>query len=213
MTKSLIFRVHMGVVLALLVSAAWADVNLKFQDDATWTSVSGYAAGYKTLGASGGYRGLYRIKWWEDRDDPCKLELSTRHFNTFDTNKPSVLLDSTYTHVGHQPCSSPGNAKTVSLSGNTNWIYKVQVCTTDKNDTSKNKLKGLRIWARSIDRSPLSLTTQAAAEEIIHTNCNKWHASVVCPAGKIASRLRIYHDAAEENIRGLALECRTPIIQ
>ncbi len=210
-------KVNIAVtVLALGIFAAPssllgdAAIKLKLRDDATWTSVSGYSAAYKTLGASGGFRGTYKIRWWEDGDKPCKLELSTRHLNTFDTNLPYMVLDGIGVQLGKKPCSSPGNVKSVQLTGNSNWIYKLQVCTTDKASTSKNKLKGLRIWARTVnDRDPLSLSTQGSTEETVHTNCNKWHSAVACPSGKVASRLRVHYDASEEFIRGIALECRT----
>jgi hypothetical protein len=197
------------LVLGSVPLAAQAQ-SVTLNNNPTVTAVSGYAGGSVTLGASSGLRGLTAIEWYEDSDEPCKLILDTKDFNTQDINRPQVLLEDVYTHAGKQPCSSPGNKKDVRLAGSDNWIYKIQACTTDKRDTSDNKLKGIRIWPATVNsRSPLAVSRGSSAVEDKHTHCDKWHATASCPVGKIASRLLVHHDASKTKIMGLALECRT----
>ena len=195
--------------LLLLPLSALAQ-NLTLTGDATFTAVSGYAGGNETRGATDGSRGITAITWYEDGDEPCKLVLDTKDFNTRDINNPQVVLKDVYTHTGKQPCSSPGNRKAVRLAGTDNWIYKIQTCTTDKRNTSNNKLKGIRIWAATVNqRSPLSVSRGSSFQEAKHTHCSKWRTAVACPQGKIASRLRVHHNGSKTKAIGLALECRT----
>ncbi len=197
-----------GLLLLLPLSALAQ--NLTLASDATFTMVSGYAGGNLTLGAADGSRGLARITWYEQGDDPCKLVLNNKDLNTRAVTQPQIVLKGTYTNLGKAPCSSPGNRKDVLLSGTDNWIYKVQACTTDKRDTGDNKLKGIRIWAATVNRrSPLSVSRGSSYQEDKHVHCAKWHPAVACLNGKIASRLRVHYDGAKSRIIGLALECRT----
>lgn len=209
MKRHTFFATLIGLCLAIGAMPLQAN-NLTLIDNSTTTKVSGYAGQFKSVGPTGGFRGISAIEWWEDRDKPCKLELTTKHFNNGDTNQPEIILDGVTTNLGTKQCATPGNRKWIGLSGTDDWIYKVQVCTTDKNQTSKNKLKGIRIWARSVNnRSPLEIISQSANQETKHAHCDKWHTAQACPTGKVASRIRVHHDASEEQIIGLALECRT----
>jgi hypothetical protein len=195
-----------GLALVLSTAAARADVDnkVKLEGDETITAVSGYSGGYKDVGGDGDYQGLFGIEWWENADDPCKMTGFTHHLNTFDVKQPSTTIGA---------CSSPGNRKYVNVAGNADNIYKIQVCTTDKSRTNKDKLKGIRVWGRSIEYSkPLKLTTQSTAQEVKHTNCKEWHDAVACPAGQIATRLRVHYNS-EYDITGLALICRKVVNQ
>src|SRR5947207_2246354 len=166
-------------VLTIIVWGAEAQ-DLTLADDATFTAVSGYAGATKLLGATGGFRGLAAIEWFEDSDEPCKIRLNSVHVNTGDVNQPELLLNGTQPRLGKQPCSSPGNEKRVGFAGTNNWIHKVQVCTTDKRDSSEDKLKGIRIWPATVnDRSPLAINYGSTAQEDKHTNCEKWRGEVV----------------------------------
>ncbi|HMH53981.1 MAG TPA: hypothetical protein VK548_27355 [Candidatus Acidoferrum sp.] len=205
--------IAMFFLLTTLVCGAEAQ-DLTLADDATFTPVSGYAGATKILGPTGGFRGLTAIEWWEDSDEPCKIRLDSVNVNTGDVNQPELVLNGIQPRLGSQPCSSPGNRKRVAFAGAANWIHKVQVCTTDKKDSSEDKLKGIRIWPATVnDRSPLSISYGSTAQEDKHTHCEKWRSEVACPQGKIGARLRVHHDGAETKVIGLALECRTLRLQ
>ena len=78
--------------------------NLQLANDGSFEAVSGYAGKSLTIGATGGFRGLAAIEWFEDGNDPCKLVLDTKHLNNKDVNQPSIVLTGTHTVLGKQPC-------------------------------------------------------------------------------------------------------------
>lgn len=193
-----------SMTLIILSTSVYADTTSKvvFTSTETVTGVSGYSGGYKQLERTGDYGGLSGISWWENTDDPCKLTLQTHHLNLFGLLEHTALIGN---------CSTPGNPKDVWVAGNEDNIYKVQVCTTDKTRSNKDKMKGVRFWARSITyTNPLKLTSQATAQEAKHTNCATWHKAVECPNGQVASALRVHYNLLND-ITGLALVCRTVI--
>lgn len=213
MRKFMLFAAFAGTFAAVGALPASAQ-TLILADDAAMTPVSGRAGAQTFIGFSDTGRAVSGVVWWEDGDEPCKVETARIDLNSGDINRPETRLDG-LTNVGSvklgkKPCTSPGNRKGAGFFGTTNFIYKLQVCTTDKNNTAKNKLKGIRIWPRTIaSRSPLRLTDGKTKEEAMHSHCRDWHQTVACPAGKIASRLRVHHDNSETKVIGLALECRT----
>ena len=177
-------------------STAYADVELKGKD--TVTAVSGYSGGFVIIETGENYQALQKITWWEDNDDPEAFEIETMHVNNFKLKTAKEVIQ----YGGSK------DTKSVSVAGQAQAIYKIQVCTNDKAKTSKNKLKGLRIWAESInyEQNPVTLTRHSAAIERKHTNCKKWHTPVSCKAGQVARGLRVHHN--NDFFTGVALICK-----
>jgi len=163
------------------------------------TPVSGYAGLYDdVVPGNSDYQGLMKLFWMEEADHPSEIQVTASHINT--RTERTAQLDI-------QPNLSPGNGKTVELTGLDDRIYKVQVCTTNKNNTANNRLKGIRIWARTINYGdPVTLTSQTSGHEARHTNCNLWHTPQACEVGYIAVGLRVHNDG--QSFRGIALYCR-----
>lgn len=179
-----------------------ADTEVKFSGSTHTTAVSGYANKKKTLN-DGTWFGLQGISFWEYGDYACSIETNADHFNKVSTRKRDLNLSTV-------ACSK--SKKEVLFKGKDDYIYKIQVCTTDKKDASKNKLKGVRIWARTINRgSKITFTNQPSKLEAKRTNCKKWHKQVSCPAGQVANALKVHYE--DNNITGLALDCRDVIKQ
>jgi hypothetical protein len=198
-----------GVLAAISGYQATAQ-TLTLADDATMTSVSGRAGAQAYIGFSDTSRAVLGITWWEDRDEPCKIETARIDLNTGDINKPETGLDGLTNlssfKLSKKPCTPSGDRKCAGFSSTDNFIDNIQVCTTNKKKAAKNKLKGIRIWPRTIaSRSPLRLTDGKTKEEGKHAHCRDWHRAVACPAGKIASRLPVHHDNSETKVIGLVL--------
>lgn len=178
--------------------------GVKLEGDVIWTAASGdTAAKTANLGQDNDFQALYAFTWWEDSDDPCKFDAFTRHLNQEDNTK----VDSTKFCNG-----SPGNDKTVIRRAKNEYVTAVQVCVTDKNESARDKIKGVRLWGRIVDPKTGVLGAENGPEEVTHTNCKEWKAKVSCPAGTVASKLRVYssrYSFSDVGVgKGLALGCR-----
>jgi hypothetical protein len=109
-----------------------------------------------------------------------------------------------------------GNRKEVSAIANDKFLYKLNACTTDKRKSSDGKLKGIRIWVRTLTykdykegRAP-ELIDEPTPQEAYHTNCAKWHTPVACDPGEVAARLRVHHNDVGHRdwVTGLSLICK-----
>jgi len=167
----------------------------------TWTATSGdTGAKSRIIGSSTDVRAAYSIKWWEDTDDPCKFEVYNRHLNLGGVKTPETSW-----------CGgSPGNMKWAERRGGDEYITALQVCLTDKNDSTKNKIKGIRVWGRDLDTGVLG--AQNGPDESTHTNCKKWKNKVTCPSGQIATKIKVHYNEYQFTSHGFAtgisLGCR-----
>lgn len=183
--------------------------GVKVDGDVLWTAVSG-DTGPKSaiLGQESDFQALYTLTWWEDGDDPCKFDAITRHLNQADNKKVDTA----------KFCSgSPGNDKNVGRRGKNEYVTALQVCATDKKDSRRDKIKGVRFWGKVVDTKTGILGPDNGPEEVAHTNCKEWKTKVACPAGMIASKIKVYSERytlpngmeTEAGFaKGLALGCR-----
>jgi hypothetical protein len=233
------------VAITTVVNAEVDKLELVGKD--VHTSFSGYDGAENTLGVDGHYQGLHSIVWGEKTDDPCGMYIVTQHINNgtsvmLQNDLPKhdrvskyvfgefTIKENTYRPYVDYSSGSPvtrfveevkldcnGNRKLVSAIKNFNYVYKINVCTTDKKNTYDNKLKGVRFWTRELvyrnykDGEDPILITQPTPQEAIHApHCDKWHTPVQCDAGEIATRLVVAHNdfGHRDWITGLALYCK-----
>jgi len=194
------------------------------------TSVSGYSGLYKVLGTDGHYQALREIYWGEKSDNPCGMKIYTQHINNLSmiirSNVASKYTFGEFSWVTGNlnqqsiKMNCHGNDKIVSTMNSNFYIYKVNVCTTDKKNSSHNKLKGIRIWSRQLvkrnykDGEDPELIDEPTPQEATHTHCERWHTPVQCGPGEIAQRLAVHYnysnlDYDEDRwVVGLALYCK-----
>lgn len=183
------------------------ETNTLVLGDPTDSSVSGYSGWVANAGPpNSNHRGLFSIAWYEEQDDACEAVVRT---HDIDEGYVHDVTDS----FALSTCHSPGNGKVIELPGSDDYVYKVQVCTTDKDDTSQNELKGLRVWSRTVHHEdPVRLTTNSSFHESTHTNCKKWHQAASCPSGMIAARLKVHYSVDGNGwpraFTGIQLVCR-----
>lgn len=208
------------------------------------TAVSGFTGGWVDLGGDGDYQGLQSIVWGEKTDDPCGLYIVTGHVNKLTSvidardmpTKPVVnpyvfgkfeikelayrggyIENGKFHRAEYIKLDCGGDLREVSTLGNDKYVYKLNVCTTDKRDSADNKLKGIRLWSRTLryqDYKPGDepvFTDEPTAHEAIHKpHCDRWHTPVACGAGEIATGVRVHHNdwGQRDWITGLSLICR-----
>jgi hypothetical protein len=160
------------------------DDKVQLEGKTTWTAVSGETGNKEEiLGRTAHFHSGYSISWWEDGDDPCKFQLVTRHMNLGGTDDPNA-----------EWCSgSPGNNKAVARFAADEYITALQICRTDKNDPTKDKLKGLRVWGRIVNKRTAALGSETGPDEDKHSHCDVWENKVSCPAGQVASRIKVFY--------------------
>lgn len=200
-SSTLRLRILAGATLAAFAVIANAQ-TVRPVGARTVTAVTGLAGFSSELvpAAGAGNVALNGIRWGEDSDRPCDVRALFRDIAT--------LADGGSLRALRNPCAD-GNRKVVAFSGR-NFIYAVQACTTDKRDTAKDRLKGLRVWARSVEPGmpAARVTDQPSPMEARHVNCAQWHARVQCPAGQVAIGLRAHSQGTERGtMSGFSLVC------
>ena len=214
------------------------------------TKVSGFTGQAVDLGGDGDYQALQSIVWGEKTDEPCGLYIMTGHVNRgglimdiYDmptktvldpyvfgefkikelTYRGSKMENGVWQHASVIKLDCGGNLKQVSTIGNDQYIYKLQVCTTDKRNSADNKLKGIRAWSRALryqdykpGAEPTFVNEPTPHEDIHKPHCDRWHEAVACDAGEIATGLRVHFNSGHrsltgnerDTITGLELLCR-----
>ena len=190
------------VLAAFLSPSADASAGKSVLDGSvSWTAVSGdTGAESKIVGSSTDVRAAYSIKWYEDADAPCKFRVYNRHLNLGGVKTPEASW-----------CGgSPGNEKWAERRGADEYISALQVCLTDKKDSTKNKVKGIRVWGKTLTAG--SLGPENGPDEAKHTNCKQWSNKVSCSSGKIATKIKVYYNeyqwTTHGSATGISLGCR-----
>jgi hypothetical protein len=222
--------------------------TFKLGDVETHTPVSGYAGAWVELGSNLNNQVLYGITWGEKTDDPCGLQANTLDINTltpfldpkamprkpqvnnsvygrFDIveNKHAPYIDRMGKHqfAKQIKLDCNGNMKSVSSIANDKSVYKISVCTTDKKKSSDNKLKGIKVWTRSLvykpynpGKPPQLIDEPTPQFAYHHPHCDQWHKPVACGDGEVATTIRVHHNDTGHRdwITGLSLVCRKVLV-
>jgi hypothetical protein len=174
-----------------LTSTAAADAILL--PGVTFTARSGPATTSTTeIGEASDIYALGLISWGERWDSPCWMRAYKSEIN-----------GAAVSTVGDfDRCTTTGPNKTVGWLNNSSiFATGLAVCTNAGSD----RLKGIQLLGGIILGNGV-LVPAALPMVTTHTNCNTWHAPVFCPAGQVATRLRIHHTGDE--VRALSLGCR-----
>ncbi len=193
----------LALALAALAtpSADAAEAKSVLKGAVHWSAVSGdTGAKSETIGSDTDVRAAYSVRWWEDADDPCKFRVYNRHINRGGIKTPEASW-----------CGrSPGNEKWAERRSEDEYITALQVCLTDKKDSTKNKIKGLRVWGRTLSAGTLG--PENGPDEDKHTHCKKWSKKVSCGSGEIATQIKVYYNDYTRTkggfATGISLGCR-----
>jgi hypothetical protein len=195
------------VTVPITLAGAIVAGNVDVSGSVTWTAVSGDTGGHSyTIGTDSDAVAAYSLRWWEDSDDPCKFRFYKRNLDSGDVNTPERDF-----------CNgSPGNEKWAERRGVNEYITAIQVCRNDKQDSTRESIKGIRLWGRVIDKNAVTLGPENGPDEDKHNHCEVWRTKVSCPAGQIATKIKVYYDtyvsygfATDYGFaRGISLGCR-----
>jgi hypothetical protein len=172
------------------------------------TNVSGSTGDDVLLGDGTGF--LKGFEWSERSDNPCWFRVLAS-FREKDAGWTDVNKETSVNSCTKHEAS----LKTVQFQGsNPRFIRSVQVCTSDKKDGDKNKLKGIRIRSARFDDATSKLIPEEGVESAYRSNCKTWHQEVSCPEGQGATAIHLQKGGqqgyADTSYRGIALQCAAP---
>ena len=167
----------------------------------SWTQVTGYTATATKTTAGWAGSAITGFQWWEKKDDPVRIQVSAR---TLCSGKCSGN-ESTTLKTG----SDAGNSVSVKnvATPESHYITGIQVCTTNKGNTSKNKLKGIRLWSARIKPAG-RFVADPSPKSAQHTHCAKWGSERKCAAGQFVTGIKAYY-GPKTGFTGLEVRCST----
>ena len=193
--KALTFSLALAAVIVTIAGSAWASKKYILGSAEHRTQVSGKQGGtYGVANPSGPYQGLYELSAWEHVNRPCRLQVRSRHLNTY------AGKNATW---GSSMCDA--TKKTLTFANEDTYIGGIQVCL---NGAGK-RIKGIRIFGRKLNRATGQLAA-AGKKEFERPNCNTWSPKRSCPAGQIATALAVY--SGDGGATGLKLVCK-PVVE
>ena len=154
------------------------------------------------------YAGIKGFSWWENQDKPCKFTVHRVSLN--DVSPYANSLTDVKKHPTDNSASicagSPGDEKTVKfVDGTQRFVRGIAVCTSDKNKSSDERIKGLRIYAAKVNENGTVESLDVNRDDS-QTNCKIWHAPVYCPRDYIVTALRLHQ--INDYFTGIGIKCR-----
>ncbi len=207
--RGLVVLVSVTSLLAF-AGLAWAASVTFMTGGGVWTKVSGLEHAFtREWSPNSGREGIRGFTFYEKSDDPCAIDLLMRKLCSRNCEqKETQRIEFEHEGVGFPPFKV--DMWTVKASED-RFVTSVQVCFNGKDDATKMKIKGLRVWEASIDETGKLTYYEKEREEQLN-NCTDWKNKVSCPDGKVAVGARAYYATAKTGFAGLALYCAAPKI-
>ncbi|MCA9620352.1 MAG: hypothetical protein KC731_15125 [Myxococcales bacterium] len=186
-------QITAAIVLAaaLGTSAAYAATLVP---GLTYTGISGFSGTTTTaIGAASDEHAVSFLSAGERFNHPC--ELGVYKANIDGSN------DSIYDEWDSCTTTSP-NETIGWTTGSGIYVRGIAACT---NNSANHRVKGIQIFGASIAANG-TVTPLGVDDWFSRANCATWHAPVFCPAGQIATKVRVHRTGDE--INGLSLACR-----
>ncbi|MBM4355407.1 MAG: hypothetical protein FJ109_16745 [Deltaproteobacteria bacterium] len=196
----------LGLVGCLAFAAvAWAATSAYFlAASGTWTEVSGVKhALHKQFAPNSTKEGVSEFVFFEKTDDPVSIRVGTRKLCDNDCKAGD-------SHNLQVRDADPGFLTLPQLwyaaADEDHYVTAIQVCLNGRDDLSKAKIKGLKVWSARIDDSGKLVYDNSPNKEELN-NCKEWSNKVSCPDGRIATGVRAHYISDSKGFAGLALYC------
>lgn len=162
------------------------------------TAVSGFSGSAVTVNLESPLA-LTGIGTRENGDKPCQVTYSFRNLNS---GSGQAGRDTNLTCV-----SGNSSSRKDAILGDNFYVYSVQVCTTNVNNTARSRVKGIRIWGARVNPDNSNVRRTQTQQSFERTNCpnDGWRNRVRCPKNKVAVGLELHE--GERGLSGVALIC------
>jgi hypothetical protein len=190
-------RTTMLLSLSLVAtSGIAAAAGFQWRADApSWTEPAGQpgAASVESL-VSADYYAIQGLKLWDFDGRACAIQLEQGSLNA-PSSRP---LDAV------RLCE-PKKTQAWQRAdvGNGQFVTGLSVCTA----AGKQELHGVELWASSLDNAG-KLKPAAKSVKLELARCEKWSAKRACPAGSVATGVRMSTVDSESGAVGIALRCQ-----
>lgn len=190
-------RITLSLIAASSLSASTALADAELEPGLTFTAVSGHSgSGSTDVGAASEVNAVSFLSAGERFDKPCELNVYKAEINDAGT---SIFDD-------WDTCTTTSANKTVGwLNTDDIFVYGIAVCTNSSHD----RLKGIQLFGGEVENDG-TFTPLGYSDYFSRTNCTDWHTAVFCPAGQVATKVRVHHNGGDEAL-GLSLGCRVVI--
>ena len=173
--------------------------------EVTWTATSGHTSPSSEVlepSESASQLGIRGFAWSERSDRPCWIEA------TF-----TALAGSGYLKDVVATCSyHPASRKDALRGGFDEVVTGVAVCLTDRSSSTRERMKGLRVWGRTVNPETGALGPVNGPAEATRKHCKgKWSRRVNCPEGQVAAMATVYglrFGDSTTSVKGISLGCR-----
>ena len=200
-TNKAVWTVALVLAVALPVAAGTALLTY----DPHQTQNSGHTGQTKLL-TLGSNTFLTGIQWCERSDNPCGVRLVGLKFvgGQWQQLEKDFTFGCTWKDASTKGVKlyHPGTPDALGIKG-------IKVCTSDKKESDKEYMKGIKVWATKVKKNG-NVVNDNGNEESKRTNCSLWHDKVECADGEVATGLKVRYrdlDGEPDAIRGMSLQC------
>jgi hypothetical protein len=187
------YRHISAAILATAVLGTTAAYAASLVPGLTYTARSGFAGTTITsIGAPSGEHAVNFVTSGERANRPCDLIVSKSNIDgSIDT-----------INAEWDACVNTSIRGAGFASGTGIYVRGIAACT---NNNANHRVKGIQVFGASIAANG-TVTPLGVDDWFSRPNCATWHTPVFCPAGQIATKVRVHRTGDE--INGLSLGCR-----
>lgn len=176
---------YLLVMLSLVVAQNISARDFSLGKDEYRTQFSGvYNGDVYILGSDTSSSAMYELTISERQNDPCFVKIKRRNINTY--RNENFTNKKTGENIS---CSEKkSSSKTIGFSDKDSFVVGIEACTDKFND----QIKGVRLYGATLNREKNKLVKKKR-KEFSRPLCTKkrWRTPVFCPAGQVATKLRV----------------------
>ncbi|MCG8467844.1 MAG: hypothetical protein MJB57_06475 [Gemmatimonadetes bacterium] len=204
-----VFLAAVGLAFGASPTAAQVDGSDFRWQNPNYRPISGVAGVASDDANAPRTRGISGIRWTERGNKPFRLHIIPERLCVQHCDDPPDPNNNRYfvmTPLGY-PNAVPGLSPGINVSvGADRYIVALQVCTNDRNDPEKRRIKGLRLWGATLNpNGTINRTGGVRHDEL--PNCRDWATKRSCLGDRRVAVGVIVHWNADHAFSGIELRC------
>lgn len=195
---------HLAAILLVIALSGTATAADRFRwQQGVWRDGIAGAGGNESRSATApADKALVGFTSREQADDPVTLEVNVRTLCADQTSCPGPSRQVTLRAGDGGTLPSQKSA----YVGDGLYIGAVQVCLSGQNNTTGQKIKGIRVWGITVRANGTTSPLPANPASFHRPNCSTWPPRVACPANQVAVGISAQY-RSQRGFTGLRLQC------